>query len=554
MKRVLAIVGGLLVLVLVLLLVLPLLFRDRIAERVPRTAANRNVNARVDWRDVGLSFFRHFPNLTLRSTTSPPSARAGSRATPSPRSATSGWRSTWPACSGTPWAAASRSSSAAVELDQPRLPLIALEDGTANWDITQEDAEAAQPQAASKPMAVSLRRFEINDAAVAFDNRQGQAQGDARRLRPVAQRRLQPEAGRDPDQGRRRHGERDLCRHSLPQPGQARSHRRRRRPTWPRRPTPSRTPSSGSTTSSSASPARPRSAGKLLGLDLAFKAPSTNFRSILSLVPAVYAHDFDKVKTSGTLRRRRPGQGRVRRQRLPLVRAQRQGEQRRLPVSRSPAPGARHLHGPGAHQSRRQRRQHGRQPRAASTCCSAANPVDATHGAADAGVRSRRGSHDEGQGGSGRRPPHGQARRDRPAHRHRRGRRGGADPDVVRSTRSSTTGSAASGTRGRRRPHASRARRCRIRSRSSRRRSRWRPERAQLTLVHRHDRQQRPPGVGLARQPALLRLPGRHPARAARRCGATSSTWTNGARARATCRSSRCRPRSTSGSTRRWPS
>ena len=43
-----------------------------------------------------------------------------------------------------------------------------------------------------------------------------------------------------------------------------------------------------------------RSTGKLLGLDLSFKAPSTKFLSILSLVPAVYAHDFDKVKTSGT--------------------------------------------------------------------------------------------------------------------------------------------------------------------------------------------------------------------------------------------------------------
>ncbi len=41
-------------------------------------------------------------------------------------------------------------------------------------------------------------------------------------------------------------------------------------------------------------------AGKNTSLDLAFNAPSTKFRSILSLVPAVYAHDFDKVKTSGT--------------------------------------------------------------------------------------------------------------------------------------------------------------------------------------------------------------------------------------------------------------
>jgi hypothetical protein len=42
------------------------------------------------------------------------------------------------------------------------------------------------------------------------------------------------------------------------------------------------------------------SAGQRLALDIAFKAPATDFRNILSLVPAIYAHDFDKVKTSGT--------------------------------------------------------------------------------------------------------------------------------------------------------------------------------------------------------------------------------------------------------------
>src|SRR4051812_23419089 len=65
MKRLLIALGGLLALVLVLLLVLPLLFRDKIAARV-KTAVNQNVNARVDWTGVGVGFFRHFPNLTLR--------------------------------------------------------------------------------------------------------------------------------------------------------------------------------------------------------------------------------------------------------------------------------------------------------------------------------------------------------------------------------------------------------------------------------------------------------------------------------------------------------
>ena len=62
--RLLPALGGLLALLLVLLLVLPMLFKDKIAARV-KTAVNQNVNARVDWRDLGVSFFRHFPNLTL---------------------------------------------------------------------------------------------------------------------------------------------------------------------------------------------------------------------------------------------------------------------------------------------------------------------------------------------------------------------------------------------------------------------------------------------------------------------------------------------------------
>ncbi len=35
-------------------------------------------------------------------------------------------------------------------------------------------------------------------------------------------------------------------------------------------------------------------------MDISFKAPSTAFKNLLSLVPAVYQHDFEKIKTSGT--------------------------------------------------------------------------------------------------------------------------------------------------------------------------------------------------------------------------------------------------------------
>ena len=64
MRKTLIIFGGVLALLLLLLILVPVLFGGRIAERV-KTQANRSLNAKVDWRDAGLSLFGDFPNLTL---------------------------------------------------------------------------------------------------------------------------------------------------------------------------------------------------------------------------------------------------------------------------------------------------------------------------------------------------------------------------------------------------------------------------------------------------------------------------------------------------------
>src|SRR5678815_2984856 len=64
-RKVFLVVGSVLGLVLIALVTVPLLFADQIAARV-KTEVNRAVNARVDWRDAGLSLFGDFPNLTLR--------------------------------------------------------------------------------------------------------------------------------------------------------------------------------------------------------------------------------------------------------------------------------------------------------------------------------------------------------------------------------------------------------------------------------------------------------------------------------------------------------
>ena len=174
MRKTLIISGAVLALLLLLLVLLPVLFGGRIAERV-KTEANRSLNARVDWRDAGLSLFGDFPNLTLsldgltvvgvgkfEGDTLAAIRRLGVvlDLASAVRSALGG---------------SGPVVIRAIELDHPRLSLVKLKDGSANWDITKPDTTAAAPAdtAAGRAMAISLRRFDIDSGVVAVDNQAG---------------------------------------------------------------------------------------------------------------------------------------------------------------------------------------------------------------------------------------------------------------------------------------------------------------------------------------------------------------------------------------------
>ena len=57
----------------------------------------------------------------------------------------------------------------AIDIDHPRITLKALDDTTANSNITGPTTKAA-PAEAGKPMALSLKRFQLTDAHITFDN------------------------------------------------------------------------------------------------------------------------------------------------------------------------------------------------------------------------------------------------------------------------------------------------------------------------------------------------------------------------------------------------
>ncbi len=64
MKKLLKIVGIIILLLLVAIVALPIVFKGKIEQAV-KTAVNENVNATVNWTDYGLSLIKSFPEMTI---------------------------------------------------------------------------------------------------------------------------------------------------------------------------------------------------------------------------------------------------------------------------------------------------------------------------------------------------------------------------------------------------------------------------------------------------------------------------------------------------------
>ncbi|MBA3319561.1 MAG: hypothetical protein H0T50_15930 [Gemmatimonadales bacterium] len=297
--RILSIAGGLTVLLLALLVVLPLLFRERIAQRV-KAEVNQTVNARVDWRDVGLTFFRNFPNLTLRLDDLTVVGIGRFEGDTLAAMDHLGVVLDLGSVVGSVMGGAGPIVVRSVELDRPRMSLIKLEDGTANWDITKKTPEAQGRPEAAKPLAISLRRFEIRDAAVAFDNRQAGLKASLAGF----QQSLSGDFGRDlvTIQTRARSDSVSLTFAGIPYLKRveldltADVQADLAKKAYTLKDTELRLNDLRLGVSGSAAVA-----GEQIGLDLAFNAPRTDFRHILSLVPAIYAHDFRSVQASGAV-------------------------------------------------------------------------------------------------------------------------------------------------------------------------------------------------------------------------------------------------------------
>ena len=288
--------GTVIVVLFVLLATLPFLFSDRIAARV-KTEVNSALEARVDWRDAGLSLFGDFPNLTLRLDDLSIAGKrlfAGDTLARIHRlgvvldlgSVLRNYR------------AGDAIIVRSIELERPVIALKVLEDGSANWDITKKTAPTTQKT--PSPFKVSLRKLDISNATISLDDRKSRLFASLVGYRQS----LSGDFATDLfTLATRAHGDSVTVRFAgipylnhvaLDLAADVNADMRNKKFTLAKneiRLNDLRLALTGSAAMR----------GDNVALDLSFNTPRTDFRHILSLVPAIYMRDFQRLKTAGVL-------------------------------------------------------------------------------------------------------------------------------------------------------------------------------------------------------------------------------------------------------------
>lgn len=170
MKKALKYTGISLLVVFILLLLAPFLFKGKIIGLLKKTI-NESINAKVDFdQNIELSLIRNFPNFSLSINklsvvginefeNDTLFAINNFSATLDIKSVLSG----------------DQIKVIAIRLNQPRINAKVLADGKANWDITKPSVDTiaeAPADTAASAFNIKLKRFEINNADIVFDDKQ----------------------------------------------------------------------------------------------------------------------------------------------------------------------------------------------------------------------------------------------------------------------------------------------------------------------------------------------------------------------------------------------
>jgi vacuolar-type H+-ATPase subunit H len=165
MKLTLKIFGILIIIIIALMVIIPYFFRDQIAQAV-KDEVNKNLNARLEFADFSLSLFKSFPDFNfelegLLITNNAPFD--GDTLIYAPA-----FNLTLDLMSVIKGDAYEVKK---IHFQQPGINALVKEDGSANWDITlpSEGGDVAEV-GSSSPFLVKLRKVTISDARIVYND------------------------------------------------------------------------------------------------------------------------------------------------------------------------------------------------------------------------------------------------------------------------------------------------------------------------------------------------------------------------------------------------
>ncbi|MDP4267011.1 MAG: AsmA-like C-terminal region-containing protein [Bacteroidota bacterium] len=164
-KKVLIIFGIIILLVIIAGIIIPFVYKDKIIEKA-KTEVNANLNAKVNWKDFSLSVFKSFPDITL--SVNDLSIVGVNEFNGDTLTGVKNFNITLDIMS---VIKGEKMEIKIIELENPRIFAKVLKDGKASWDITKPSADTTK-KAPSKPVSfkLSLKGFIIDNAYIVYED------------------------------------------------------------------------------------------------------------------------------------------------------------------------------------------------------------------------------------------------------------------------------------------------------------------------------------------------------------------------------------------------
>jgi len=164
LKKILKISGISFLILLILLIVLPFIFKDKILQFV-KDEINNNLNAKVDFKDYSIGIFKTFPNLYIELD------QLSVVGINEFEGDTLAYLPDFTASLDLMSVLGDQIKIKSIVLNQPLVNLLVLKNGKANWDIAKETTDTIQTEdTTASHFALALKKVELNEANITYND------------------------------------------------------------------------------------------------------------------------------------------------------------------------------------------------------------------------------------------------------------------------------------------------------------------------------------------------------------------------------------------------